>query len=289
MTYTVTAAVSLLCLLSLGAFITYRASSRRERVASLLHASEANGRPSPCSHGESLRRLLGRIPSRALYPPLFAVLSLALFALTGNALLALLPWPCFALARRLYRGTANAISRRNREEQILELIDSLSQSLRSGLSLQRSLELSIEDVGGELREDVQGIIMDIRLGDSLEAALEGAASSADIPSLRLTFSVLGFLHGKGGDLPRVLDKLRKRVSEGLEARREARISTSQSRASGYLVSALPLVFFILQGALDPGSLRPLFSTPIGNLLLAVAAALNAAAFFLIRKIVSPEV
>jgi tight adherence protein B len=119
----------------------------------------------------------------------------------------------------------------------------------------------------------------------MNAAAEGSTS----PTLRLTFTVLGLLHGKGGDLPRILERLRKRVAEGLEVRREARILTSQSRASGYLVSCLPLVFLLLQAALNPRSLRPLFTTPAGNLIIAVALALNAAAFLIIRRLIEPEV
>jgi len=144
-------------------------------------------------------------------------------------------------------------------------------------------------VGHELGEDVLDILKDIRMGGGMEESLARAAEASPSPSLRLTFKVLALLHGKGGDLPRILERLRKRVAGGLEARREARVLTSQSRASGYLVSSLPAVFLLLQAALNPGSLRPLFTTPTGNLIIAVAVALNAAAFILIRKLVDQEV
>jgi tight adherence protein B len=127
------------------------------------------------------------------------------------------------------------------------------------------------------------------MGNGIEEALTGAADASPSPSLRLTFTVLGLLHSKGGDLPRILERLRKRVAEGLEVRREARILTSQSRASGYLVASLPPVFLLLQAVLNPHSLNPLFATPTGNLILVAATALNAAAFLIIRKMVNPEV
>lgn len=176
-----------------------------------------------------------------------------------------------------------------KEEQVLELIDSLSQSLRSGLSLQQSLETSLEDVGGEMGQEMGALLKEVRLGGGLEETLSHAARDSDAPSLKLTLTVLALMHGKGGDLPRILERLRRRVADGLEARREARVLTSQGRASGFLVSSLPPAFLLLQAALNPDSIRPLFATPTGNLIIAAALALNAAGFLLIRKIMNPGV
>jgi len=178
--------------------------------------------------------------------------------------------------------------RRRKEEQVLELIDSLSQSLRSGLSLQQSLQAGLEDVGPEMRLEIQGILDDFRMGGSLDESLLRAAEAADIPSLRLVFLVTGLLHAKGGDIPRILDRLRRRVAEGVELRRELRSLTAQSRASGYLVSALPAAFLALQALLNPRSLHPLLSSSTGNLILLAALSLNAAAFVIMRKLLSQE-
>jgi len=220
---------------------------------------------------------------------LSTAVALAVLVFTRNPLLAIATWPAGTLARRLLSKQRSSKARARKEEQVLEFIDSLSQSLRSGLSLRQSLELSVEDIGEELGEDVLEVLKDIRMGGGLEESLTLAADRSTSPSLRLTFTVLGLLHGKGGDLPRILERLRKRVAGGLEVRREARMLTAQSRASGYLVSSLPAVFLLLQAALNPRSLQPLFATAMGNLIVITAVALNAAAFFLIRRMVNPEV
>lgn len=214
---------------------------------------------------------------------------MAVLLLTRSLPLALLSLPAGALLRRFAarRGRYRASARK--EEQALELIDSLSQSLRAGISLRRALEISLEDIGRELGEDVREILKDINVGGGLEESLAKAAGGSSSPSLRLTFNVLALMHARGGDLPRILHRLRQRVADGLEVRREKRILTSQSRASGYLVSSLPAFFLLLQAALNPSSLRPLFTTAAGNLIIAAAFALNAAAFFLIRKMVEQEV
>jgi Flp pilus assembly protein TadB len=281
---------------SLYAFQLRRAARRREKAHTILLHRPADNPP---SDDNTLRALLPRLPAlreRAGDRPLLlrrhlfsTTMMLAVLVLTRNPLLAVSAWPACTLVRRFLARQRLNKARIKKEEQVLEFIDSLSQSLRSGLSLRQSLDLSMEDVGEELGGDVLEVLKDIRMGGGLEESLTMAADNSTSPSLRLTFIILGLLHGKGGDLPRILEHLRRRVAGGLEVRREARILTSQSRASGYLVSSLPAVFLLLQAALNPHSLHPLFTTALGNLIVITAVALNAAAFFLIRRMVNPEV
>ncbi len=231
-----------------------------------------------------LMKAAGRVPK----PLLMAGAGLVLASLTRNPFLFLLPFPTFRAIERAIAAGRTRRARARREEQMLDFIDSITQSLRCGLSLRQALEASVEDVGAELREYIEPVLRELRVGKGVDESLHTVAESCVSPSLRLTFLVLGLIHSKGGDLPRLLERLRRRVSEGLEARREMRALTSQSRASGYLVSALPVVFLSLQAALNPSSLRPLFATSLGNLVLAVALALNAAAFLVIRRLVDTE-
>jgi tight adherence protein B len=270
-------------------FLARRSVQRRERAASKLGEGPSPRFSALPGLGELWRKKAEVGLPRRLRIILILAIGLLVLAFTANVFLALLSWPIILLIEKFSRGAGRGKKRVKTEEQVLELIDSLNQSLRSGLSLQQSLEVSLEDVGEEMRYEVLVILQELRLGSGLETALTNAAEAVEAPSLRMTFTVLGLLHGKGGDLPHILERLRKRVVEGLEARRETRVLTSQSRASGYLVSALPLVFFLLQAALNPQSLRPLFSTTTGNLIMIAAAGMNAAAFLLIRKIVNPEI
>lgn len=279
----------ILLVISCASFLARRSSLRRERAGSMLVETPVAKLAPSSPLRESLLARGGTPWSRSMRFLLYTALGLAVFILTRNLVVAVLPWPAAVIGQRLLAGHKRRRSLERKEEQVLELIDSLSQSLRSGLSLQQALEVGLEDVGEEMHGQVLEVLKNLHLRSGLEEALTEAARSSPIPSLKLTFTVLGLLHGRGGDLPRILERLRKRVAEGLEVRREARILTSQSRASGYLVSSLPPVFLGLQAVLNPRSLSPLLSTPMGNLMVTVAVGLNVAAFFLIRKIVSPEV
>ncbi len=274
--------------LAVAALAMWRKTGRKERALRVLLDHEGPSGFHPFSFPDGLRSLFSLNGARRRRAALLISAAITVFFLTRNPFLAGCVWPACAAFRRLADKRRRSKSLAALEEQTLELIDSLNQSLRSGLSLLQALEASREDVGPELAVELSLVLRDVGLGAGLEESLARAAEHAPSSSLRLAFTILSLLHGKGGDLPRILERLRRRVQEGLEVKREVRMLTSQSRASGYLVASLPLAFLFLQGVLNPRSLRPLLFTPAGNVMAAVAVALNAGAFLIIRKMVAQE-
>jgi len=268
-------------------FRAYLHAARRERMAAVLGGGDSSAAVARAPRSRLLATVVAASRGRAR-PILLAGTGVILALVSRNPLLALLPYPAWkVLGRAAQRRKRRRISAR-REEQLPEFMDSLVQSLRSGLSLQQSLEASMEDVGEELSEEIAPVVREMRVGKGVEESLSSAARSSSSPSLRQILTVLALLHAKGGDLPRILERMRRRVGEGLETRREINVLTAQSRASGYLVSALPAVFLSLQALLNPSSLRPLLATPLGNLVLSAGLGLNAAGFLIIRRLVNPE-
>lgn len=269
-------------------FRAYLHAARRERMATILREGESQAMPAgpQTLPLPSLTVAAMRGRTRLLVQ---AGLGILLALVTRNPLFFLLPFPALKAAERVVKRRKQRKAGERKEEQVLDFMDSVTQSLRSGLSLQQSLEASLDDIGEELRQEIAPVLRELRMGKGMEESLSSAAASSSSPSLRLILTVLGLLHAKGGDLPRILERMRRRVSEGLETRREIRVLTSQSRASGYLVSALPVIFVSLQAALNPSSLQPLLAAPLGNLILAVALGLNAVAFLIIRRMVNPGV
>lgn len=277
------------CTLSLVSLLFLALHKRRARREAACRAL-MSGASSPISErgfpARARNSFLAAFKGRGRFL-LSAIPGTAILAFTGNPALAVLVFSTPFLVSRIRSRLDTRKSEQNMEEQILDLIDSLSQSLRSGLSLQQSLEASIEDVGKELAGEIESVLKEIQTGGGLEESLLKAAAASSSPSMRLTLTVLGLLHGKGGDLPRFLDRMRKRVAEVVDMRRETRMLTSQSRASGYLVSALPLAFLLIQAVLNPASLHPLLSTTAGSAVTFLALLLNGAGFYIIQRLANP--
>lgn len=208
----------------------------------------------------------------------------SIIVLRGNPLPILLIPLGMALTKRSISKRVERKRRSNLDEQTIDLLDSIGQSLKAGFSLTQALELSLEDVGDEMRQEIGPSVMAIRMGESPESALQNLCRRTASPSLRLLCNTLALLHSKGGDIPRITHILREKVAESQEMRRELETLTAQSRISGYLVSALPGIFLFIQASLNPRSVSPLFLTPIGNLIGVIGLAMNLLGFLSVRRI-----
>lgn len=265
-------------------------AKKAERLLSHLCPLPAGGGKG--EGGETLK-LLGRLwgklaKNQDRWPLPVAALMALPFLLRGNPLPALLVPVGAAITKRTLAKRSVIKRVALLEEQVTDLLDSLSQSLRAGNSLSQALELSLEDVEEELRQEISPAVMALKMGESPETSLSRLAEITSSQSLRLLCRTLVLLHAKGGDIPRILERLRDKISESRDIRRELEAMTAQSRASGYLVSALPGVFLLLQASTNPRSVSPLLLTPLGNLLGALALGMNLAGFLAVRRIVDLE-
>ena len=69
-----------------------------------------------------------------------------------------------------------------------------------------------------------------------------------------------------------MERLAKVIRDRLKLHRRARILTSQTQLSKRVLIAIPFVIFAVLYFISPGYLEPLYSTPMGRLLLIVAGA-----------------
>ena len=93
----------------------------------------------------------------------------------------------------------------------------------------------------------------------------------------------------GGNLAEILDSIAYTIRERVRIQGEIRTLTAQARASGLIITLLP---FALAGALtliSPDYFTPMFSDPLGHILLGMAIFSIAIGAAIIQKIVKIEV
>ena len=59
---------------------------------------------------------------------------------------------------------------------------------------------------------------------------------------------------------------------------------SEGRASGWIMSGLPVLFMVVMSVVDPDWMAPLYNDVIGNVILAVVIGLTVAGALLMRKV-----
>ena len=93
----------------------------------------------------------------------------------------------------------------------------------------------------------------------------------------------------GGNLVEVLDKTASVLRDRIRLHRQIRVFTAQGRLTGWILSLLPVVMFLLLSALNPHYMSVLTTETIGKEMILVGLVLMVMGGLVIRKIIRIKV
>ena len=160
----------------------------------------------------------------------------------------------------------------------------MANSMKAGQSITQSLRAVTENAGPPVSDEFALARREIELGASIESALGNMVKRVGSSDLRLMVMVITIQHSVGGDLPAILITLADTMKQRAEVRAEVLASTAQSRASSLIITLLPIAAALLLYFLVPEYFRPMFTNPLGWLMLGVAAVMLAIGNFIIRRL-----
>ena len=180
--------------------------------------------------------------------------------------------------------------RRDRiEAQVLDLIDSLVASAKSGMNLHQALVEVADRLPPPIAQECRVLLRRIDAGQSLEGALREADRRLRIPNLGLVIQSLVVHQQRGGRLTELLQRIGRSLREIERVEERVRTETSGIRLSSRIMAAMPLFLGLMLYLASPEHVLMLFETTVGNLLLAAAVALDVAGFTMIRRLAELEV
>lgn len=175
------------------------------------------------------------------------------------------------------------------QEQLPDAIDMLVSSMKAGYSFQAAMRFIGEEVPAPLGPEFSRFYEEQRLGMEVRTAL--LALQARVPSVDLKMLVTAILIQRetGGNLSEVLDKISSLMRERVALKGEIATLTAESKLSARILSALPLVVFLLVSAINPGFLRPMLETVIGPYFLMYATASVCLGYWWMMKIADIDI
>ena len=180
-------------------------------------------------------------------------------------------------------------NRRGRRLQTFEAglpraMELIANSIKAGQSVAQSLSSVTDNAGPPLNEEFGLARREIELGASVDSALSNMVKRMGSADLRLVVLVITIQHSVGGDLPAILTTLADTMRQRAEMRDEILAATAQSRASSLIITLLPLAAATGLYFLVPDYFRPMFSSPLGWVLIGISAGMLVIGNVIIRRI-----
>jgi tight adherence protein B len=171
------------------------------------------------------------------------------------------------------------------ELQFPDALDFLARSLRAGHPLAMSLEMLAQEEVPPLSTEMRTTAEERKLGLPLDQALDNLAKRLPLLNVRLFVAAVTLQSRTGGKLGEVLGGLAETMREGASVQGEVRALAAHGRATGLVLTALPIAIAIMMEIVNPGYLDILFETPTGREMVVVCLVALVAAHFVIQKIV----
>ena len=155
------------------------------------------------------------------------------------------------------------------ERQLLDALDLAARSLRAGHPMAGAIQLVAEEIPAPVGKLFAEIQDSQTLGTPVEEALRAAAERADNGDMKVFAAAVVIQTQSGGNLADMMERVAWVIRERMRLSRRARVLTTEAQFSKRVLLALPLGLFVVFNILNPDYMEPMFTTTIGNVLLAI--------------------
>ncbi|MHB1036304.1 MAG: type II secretion system F family protein [Pirellulales bacterium] len=191
------------------------------------------------------------------------------------------PW---YLLRRMAEARRQKI-----EDQLADAIVTLSGAIKAGLSLAQSLEILADQCPKPICTEFQQIVGEYKLGKPLDRTLHEAKERLKSENFALFAAALEASRESGGRLNETVERIATSVLEFQRLERKVASETAQARKSAVYMALAPAFILVVYYFVDPINTVLLFTTLVGQLMLAVSVVLNLIAYLWARAILNPDI
>jgi tight adherence protein B len=132
-----------------------------------------------------------------------------------------------------------------------DAIELLVRGLRSGLPVTETLGVVATEVPGPVGEEFKLVTERIKIGKTMEEALQDTADRLNTPEFSFFVITLAIQRETGGNLAETLSNLSDVLRKRAQMKLKIRAMSSESKASAYIVGALPFMVFIMIWWVNP--------------------------------------
>ncbi|MBX3014638.1 MAG: type II secretion system F family protein [Caldilineaceae bacterium] len=154
----------------------------------------------------------------------------------------------------------NAQAKRSREfaAQLPDMLNLLVGSLRAGYGLLHACNVVKDEMPEPISSEFTRVIREVSLGFNITTAFDHMVARLDDEDLSLIVTSIHVQNEVGGSLADVLESISSTIRERIKLKGQIRVMTSQQRATGWVLTGLPLATGTMLMMLNPDYMMEMF-------------------------------
>ncbi len=212
-----------------------------------------------------------------------------LLALYLSSLTFALLVPIVALAPSMVLDSKQRKKQELISEQLAPWLTILANSLKSSPNIADAFASSTGLVPSPLREEIDLLVKEVRLGEHLDRAMQSSAARLKSPLYSSVMTTLLVARMSGGNLPKILDDSSDTLREMERLAGVVRTKTAEGRSQAFVLALLPFVMIMALQKVDPGMIPGLADTSTGCIIIGASVTLWVSAIALAMRIVKVDI
>ncbi len=183
--------------------------------------------------------------------------------------------------------------RRKKQEQISEQLAPwltiLANSLKSSPNITDAFASSTGLVQSPLREEIDLLVKEVKLGEHLDRAMQTSAARLQSPLYSSVMTTLLVARMSGGNLPKILEESSDTLREMERLAGVVRTKTAEGRSQAFVLALLPFVMIMALQKVDPEMIPGLVQSTTGCIIIGASVTLWISAIALAMRIVKVDI
>jgi len=255
------------------------------------------------SRGDRVARELARADLKIKVSEYYALVFIAVISLGLIAFLIQGQWPSIIIgaiagffAPRFYVKRQQRVRLLKFNDQLGDMLNLMVNGLRAGYSTMQAMEAISRELPAPICDEFRRVVQEMQIGITMEKALDNLLRRIPSDDLDFVITAMNVQREVGGNLAEILDTITFTIRERVRIKGEIRVMTANVRASGAILSLIPLGLALALYFLSPEYIGTFFapnkflSQPLcGFLAVAVILGLILSGYFVMMKIADIEV
>jgi tight adherence protein B len=151
----------------------------------------------------------------------------------------------------------------------------MTSGLRAGLGLRQSMIVVVSEMPDPIRIEFNRVLNQTSIGMSIYDALDQFNERMPSQEILMLTRAIRIQSKTGGNLGKMLETLADTIKQRRRIDRKIAAMTSEARASGYVMSGLPVGLLLFIAAFEPDMRGDLFGSWFGRMMIVAALGLVA--------------
>jgi len=255
-------------------------------VASLMPASASTTGTSQTTR----KALIQMMPERKVLIPVGAALvAMTVWFVTERPLISFLTLVGLIVFPNKYYAWLHKKRMEILDSQVPDMLAMAAGAMTAGASLMVALESVARDGPPQIKQELDMMLREVRLGIDLDIALDQLASRMKSEEMVMVAAAIKIGRESGGNLSEPLEKLSHAMRDRQNMEKKILALTAQGRMQAIAMAGLPFALLYALFQLDPVAMDPMFRTVIGWAVFLAVCFWISVGFKIIRKIMDIDI